>query len=360
MNVISPKLQTENATKSVGSDLIIREATEADLDTIRELILAIGLDERNRSYDQWRFFGGPYGICPSIIAMDGDRAAAFYTVWPVKLKLGNEIILGAQSMDTMTHPDYRGRGLFVKLAMACYEVCAARGYEALYGFPNSNSYPGFLRRLNWDHTGDIPHWVRPLKLSKHQAVPRVLGPMADAATCLLPSGSVGNTQISFGIPDATALQLLIDQSSDEKNTCRVHRELEWLHWRYAPEAEKDYEWVCAYRDGKLVGFGVWGMQNISWSQFADGRARIGELMGETAQDIEAILATIIKRAKQRSAIALEAYCNMAMVVRAFRRAGFFRYKNAPFIVRGLSTRTLDGNIHNHDVWRIGGGDWDAT
>ena len=333
---------------------------EADMDTIRELILAMGNDERSRSFDHWRFFAGPYGICPSILAMDGDRAAAFYTVWPLKLKLGNETVLGAQSMDTMTHPDYRGRGLFVKLAMACYEVCIARGFEALYGFPNSNSYPGFIRRLNWDHTGDITHWVRPIYPSKYRIVPSMLGPLADAAAYLLPSGSIGDIQISFGMPDTTALQALIDQCSDEKDTCRIHREVDWINWRYAPEAEKDYDWICAHRGGKLVGLGVWGMQTASWGQSADGRARIGELMGKTAQDVEAVLATIIKHAKARKAIVLEAYCNTDMVVRAFRRAGFFRYKSAPFIVRGLTARTLGGNIHNHDAWRIVGGDWDAT
>ncbi|MFT5486606.1 MAG: GNAT superfamily N-acetyltransferase [Paracoccaceae bacterium] len=359
MNVVRPILHTGNASQSVGSDLNIREATEADLDVIRELIVAIGNDERNRSYDHWRFFAGPYGNCPSVIAMDGARAVAFYTVWPVKLKLGNEIVSGAQSMDTMTHPDYRGRGLFIKLAMACYEICAERGYEALYGFPNSNSYPGFLRRLNWDHTGDIVHWVRTLKLSKYRAVPKAVGPMIDAASFLLPSGKIGDAQISFEIPDATSLQTLINLSSDEKNTCRVHRDLNWFSWRYSPAAEKDFEWVCVHRGGKLVGLGIWGMQNASWGQSSDGRARIGELMGETPQDIEAVLATIIKRARGRSAIVLESYCNMEPVVRAFRRAGFFRYKSAPFIVRGLTARNLDGNIHNHDAWRIAGGDWDG-
>ncbi len=95
--------------------------------------------------------------------MDGDRAAGFYTAWPVRLRLGKETVLGAQSMDTMTHPDYRGRGLFIKLAQACYDLAASKGYEVFYGFPNQNSYSGFIRRLNWDHTGDITHWLRPIR-----------------------------------------------------------------------------------------------------------------------------------------------------------------------------------------------------
>ncbi|MCZ6774722.1 MAG: GNAT family N-acetyltransferase [Proteobacteria bacterium] len=360
MNVVQPIPRAENASKSKEFDLEIREATEVDLDAIRELHVAVGYDERNHTYDHWRFFGGPYGICPSILAMDEDRAAALYTVWPVKLKLGNDILLGGQSMDTMTHPDYRGRGLFVKLAGACYELCAARGYAALYGFPNSNSYPGFIRRLNWDHTGDIVHWVRPIRPSNYKSLPKAFGPFADFAASVLPRGSIKNTEISIGKPDPAAMQTLMDRWNDENDTCRIHRESCWLEWRYAPEAQMDYEWVCAYRNGSLVGMGVWGMHTAAWGRFADGRARLGELMGEAPTDVEAVLATIIERAKARSASMLESYCNIEPVVTAFRHAGFFKYKKAPFIVRALTARPLGGNIHNHDAWRIAGGDWDAT
>ena len=44
-------------------------------------------------------------------------------------------------MDTMTHPDYQGQGVFTKLAKACYDITAIDGYRVLYGFPNPYSYP---------------------------------------------------------------------------------------------------------------------------------------------------------------------------------------------------------------------------
>ena len=109
----------------------VREASAADLDAIRELYLAVWGYNRPRQYDQWRYLTPPDGICPVTLAVDGARLAGAYTVWPVKIRIGNESVLGAQSMDTMTHPEYGRQGVFSVLAEACYEAAAARGFEVL-------------------------------------------------------------------------------------------------------------------------------------------------------------------------------------------------------------------------------------
>ncbi len=342
-----------------GTAWTIREAGPDDMDSIRALYAEVWGYNRPRSFDHWRWFTSPDGKCPIALAMDGDRAAGFYTVWPAKLRLGSEVVLGGQSMDTMTHPDYQGQGMFVKLAQACYDLAAARGFEVLYGFPNPLSYPGFVRRLNWDHSGDIHHWIRPLRLSRHPRVPAALGPLADAAAALLPRGRTQGVEIAVGKPEPTALQGLLGQWCAERDVCRIDRNTAWLDWRYAPDAEHDYEWVCAHRAGTLVAAGAWGMQNAAWATVAEGRAHLVELLGGDRRGLQAVVAAIIGRAAKRSALLLETMCNVAPVAAVLRRAGFLRHRRAPFIVRGLTARTLGGNIHNHGAWRIMGGDVDT-
>ena len=143
-----------------ADDLVVAEMREDDLDRIRTLYAAIRGSCRPEAFDRWRYFGSPEGTCPAVVALDGETVAGFYTLWPARVRLGQEVVLAGQSMDTMTHPDYQGRGIFIRLAKACYDLAASRGYELLYGFPNPASYPGFVRRLDWNHTGDIPHWIR--------------------------------------------------------------------------------------------------------------------------------------------------------------------------------------------------------
>jgi GNAT superfamily N-acetyltransferase len=96
--------------------LTIRPLEAGDLAAMSELFRAAFGLSRPASYEEWRYFRTPWGVTPGMVALDGERAIASYTVWPVWLDVGGRVVRGGQSMDTMTHPDYRGRGVFLRLA----------------------------------------------------------------------------------------------------------------------------------------------------------------------------------------------------------------------------------------------------
>ena len=75
--------------------------------------------------------------------------AAFYGVYATDLIVNGKILKCAQSGDTMTHKDHIGKGLFTQLAKKTHELSKEKGVELIFGFPNSNSKPGFLKHLNW-------------------------------------------------------------------------------------------------------------------------------------------------------------------------------------------------------------------
>ncbi len=79
----------------------------------------------------------------------GTVPAAYYGVFPVAVRFGDHVVLAAQSGDTMTHPDHRGKGLFIDLAKRTYATAREEGVQFVFGFPNENSYPGFSRKLEW-------------------------------------------------------------------------------------------------------------------------------------------------------------------------------------------------------------------
>jgi hypothetical protein len=81
--------------------------------------------------------------------------AAYYGVFPCKVLAEGKSVLAAQSGDTMTHPYHRGKGLFIKLAVKTYELCRSLGIGFVFGFPNENSYPGFVKKLAWIHREDL-------------------------------------------------------------------------------------------------------------------------------------------------------------------------------------------------------------
>ncbi len=82
-----------------------------------------------------------------------NEPVAYYGVMPCRLQYKDRILLAAQSGDTMTHPAYRNKGLFVKLCQLTVELCRREGVKLLFGFPNQHSYPGLVNKLGWTTTG---------------------------------------------------------------------------------------------------------------------------------------------------------------------------------------------------------------
>lgn len=78
-----------------------------------------------------------------------NTPAAYYGVFPQIVKYENKDYLVAQSGDTMTHPEHQKKGLFISLAKHTFEHCKTININAIFGFPNQNSYPGFIQKLEF-------------------------------------------------------------------------------------------------------------------------------------------------------------------------------------------------------------------
>jgi hypothetical protein len=96
------------------------------------------------------------------IAYKSDLPVAYYGVMPCFIQSGSSSILSAQSGDTMTHPQYRYKGMFVELATRTYELCRNEGIRLIFGFPNQNSYHGLVNKLGWIVTGYMDRFTIPV------------------------------------------------------------------------------------------------------------------------------------------------------------------------------------------------------
>ena len=91
-----------------------------------------------------------------------------YTVIPVYMKILGEKILASQSVDTITHIDFRNQGVFTGLAKLCYKQVASTDVGIIIGFPNESSFPGFIKKLNWTNImqiSELGYVLRPYKTS---------------------------------------------------------------------------------------------------------------------------------------------------------------------------------------------------
>jgi GNAT superfamily N-acetyltransferase len=113
----------------------------------------------------WQFLKNPVNKQYVDIAVEENKneTAAIYAIAPIKFKFGNELLLGSQSLDTMTDKNYRGQGLFIKLANSVYERAKSEDIKLVYGFPNGNSIYGFQKKLEWEVLDPVPFLIKPLK-----------------------------------------------------------------------------------------------------------------------------------------------------------------------------------------------------
>ena len=98
------------------------------------------------------------------IAYNKERTAiAYYGVIPCFVEYQNKIMLAAQSADTMTHPGFRYKGMFVELSNICFSLCRENGINLVFGFPNQNSYRGAINNLRWKMTETMDCFIIPVK-----------------------------------------------------------------------------------------------------------------------------------------------------------------------------------------------------
>lgn len=99
------------------------------------------------------------------IAFDGRQLPiAYYGVIPCFIRDGDHLYLAAQSADTMIHPKYRFKGLFVQLANLTFDLCAEEGVSIIFGFPNQHSLYDFLSKLKWQFTETMNCYIIPVSI----------------------------------------------------------------------------------------------------------------------------------------------------------------------------------------------------
>src|SRR5439155_1642637 len=85
-----------------------------------------GREISNSEYLGWEYINNPFGVAIITIAETENNIVSSYAVIPLEYSIENKIINGSLSVNSITHPDYRGRNLFPDLALETFNRCAER------------------------------------------------------------------------------------------------------------------------------------------------------------------------------------------------------------------------------------------
>lgn len=147
------------------ADIHIRAATPDDDPAVLDLLAAsMGWvpDELSARFFTWKHRENPFGPSPSWVAVDSDtgQVVGFRTMLRWRFEQNGEPIEAVRAVDTATHPDYQGHGIFTRLTRHALDELRAQNISFVFNTPNARSRPGYLK-MGWHPVARLPVAIRP-------------------------------------------------------------------------------------------------------------------------------------------------------------------------------------------------------
>lgn len=136
----------------------IRQATRQDLPEIVNLLKrSLGESRTPKSEEawNWKHVQNPFGESLVHLAFEGETLVGVRAFMQWKWKEYRVL----RAVDTATHPEFWGRGIFRKLTEGLIEKATEEGFDFIFNTPNEKSMPGYLK-MGWKKCYKIPVRVR--------------------------------------------------------------------------------------------------------------------------------------------------------------------------------------------------------
>lgn len=306
-------------------------ARRSHLPAIRALYEVVWEREVSEAFLKWKLFDGPCGSLASV-AMVGEACVGLYAVIPTPLKLDGVREMGAQSVDTMTHPDYRRQNMSVTLARHCYAEAEVRGYRLVYGLPNENSFPMFMTKLGWRNLDEMVRFVRPL--SAPSRVPRLFAPLMDAAMSAQARAGSGTRPVTV-TPITRTSWFHMPPAASSGARCRVDVSPDWLAWRYGAEPGAAYEQMLLGSPKAPDAVVIFDLVPDEKDPAGRPLLRINLLRGITAEHRQEALRALVRVGAERGARSVSFFTSDPETQALLKRAGFLPREAMPLCYGGF-------------------------
>lgn len=115
----------------------------------------------------WKHELNPFGPSYVMIAEENNTLIGVRAFMQWDWQWDGKIFKAIRAVDTATHPDHQGKGIFKKLTLEQAAICKQQGIDFIFNTPNTQSKPGYLK-MGWLEQGRMPlkfKIVRPLSLA---------------------------------------------------------------------------------------------------------------------------------------------------------------------------------------------------
>jgi len=238
---------------AISTTYEVRPYTDADeigvIGLLRDAMGEGPAGERTPAFFRWKHLENPFGRSFMLVAEADGRPIGFRAFLRWRFRAEGRVVEAVQAVDTATHPDHQGRGVFSRLTMEALE--ALRGdVDLVFNTPNEKSLPGYLK-MGWRVVGRIPVNVRvrrPLRFAAGIRSLREGGTTRRGAPVVIADDAAS-------ILETPGIEELLAEAELASGIATA-RDLQYLRWRYGDPPGLSYHAVLEERGGRVAGIAI--------------------------------------------------------------------------------------------------------
>jgi GNAT superfamily N-acetyltransferase len=326
--------------------IAVRPYEDADLGAVLALLTASLGDgpagTRSEAFFRWKHLGNPFGRSMMLVAETEGRIVGLRAFMRWEFDAGGRRFRAVRAVDTATHPDHQGRGIFSTLTLEALDRLRGET-DFVFNTPNEKSLPGYLK-MGWQVVGRVPIRIRvrrPIRFATRARSWRTETSGAVPATSAPPAAEVLDERIDV---------LLAER--EPSAGLATPRDPDYLRWRYGHAPLLDYRAVAVDDHGLLEGLAVIRTRprgSLAEATVAEAIVRPGDRRA----------AGRLLRRVGRGAGLDHATCSFpptSSPERAARRAGFLRVPGGMTLVVNALGHDLSPDPRDLRSWSLSLGD----
>jgi GNAT superfamily N-acetyltransferase len=245
----------------VASGIDVVPYRDDDLEPVLDLLVAsLGPGpggRRTPGLFLWKHQKNPFGRSFMLVARADDRIVGLRAFMRWEFRSGDNRVTAVRAVDTATHPEYRGRGIFSRLTEEALRGLGPQ-VDLVFNTPNARSGPGYLK-LGWRAVGKVPVSVRvrrPLRVARGARSLRRRRRPPDVSRPAVVAEPAGEVLRALG----GSLDELLRRVEKPGRRLHTPRTSSYLRWRYGGVPGLDYRAVGLRVGGHLRGLAIFRLR----------------------------------------------------------------------------------------------------
>lgn len=221
------------------------------LDLLRSALGPGPAGDRHPEFFRWKHRENPFGRSFMLVAETGGTIVGLRAFMRWRFEAAGRRVEAVRAVDTATHPDHQGLGVFSRLTRAALEELRGEA-DLVFNTPNEKSLGGYLK-MGWQTVGRMPVWIRirrPIRLAR-----RVRSLDETGASIGLAPENEAEAAANV-LQDEEGVSSLLSSEEQPDGRFRTPRDTTYLRWRYGSAPFLDYRAVREERDGVLCGLAI--------------------------------------------------------------------------------------------------------